>query len=269
MPDAGFHRRDALVKGIEDGVLQPLACQFREAALDGVRPRRRGRREVDCPVGMVREPGMDTGRPAGREAVENDMDPGVRIEALRDMVEEGTEVLGPGPSSAPPPCRSRHRGRPAGWWCRSACSHASGWPGARRQGLLCPPQGPDPVRALTRAGGVHALTLVNREHDGMIRRVRVGSDDIMGLDAEAGGVRDLEGPDLMGPQAMALQDPAHGGGRQAPSRCGQGLEGPVAPVGRRRRHGRINDGLDRGRGDRLSARRPGNGIPRSTLKCNT
>ena len=64
--DAALGRRDAGVQRVEDRVLEPLPRQLREEPLHGVHPRRRGRREVERPVGMARRHGQRPPRAAQR-----------------------------------------------------------------------------------------------------------------------------------------------------------------------------------------------------------
>ena len=51
--DVSLDRRDALVKRVEDRILQPLPRQLREEPLDGVHSGRRGWGEVERPVGTA------------------------------------------------------------------------------------------------------------------------------------------------------------------------------------------------------------------------
>ncbi len=254
--DVVFYRCDARVKGIEDGMLESLSGQFREEALDGVHPRGRCRCEVEGPVRVVGKPGMHVRRLVGGQVVKDDMDRHRGVEVRRHMIEERTEILGAVAlghlsdhlASGDIEGRQQRGGAVPFVIMRAGCRVTRGG----RQGCL------------GAAEGLDLGLFIHREDHGVIRWVHVQSDDIVGLDAEPGIVRDLEGLDLMGPQAMALQDPVHGGGRQAPDRCGQGLEGPVAAVGRGWRHRQIDDGLDPVGGNGCLARRPG-GIAQETV----
>jgi hypothetical protein len=47
--------------GLEDATLETALGEGREEALDGVEPGGRGRREVECPARMARQPFSDLG----------------------------------------------------------------------------------------------------------------------------------------------------------------------------------------------------------------
>ena len=71
VPDVALDRRNALVKRVEDSVLQPLPGQLREEPLHGVHPGRRGRGEVELPVGAALQPFVDLGRLVRGDVVED------------------------------------------------------------------------------------------------------------------------------------------------------------------------------------------------------
>ncbi len=244
--DIILNRRDARVAGVEDGIFQPLSGEFREESLHRVHPGRRGWRDVEGPVGVVCEPGMHASRLVGGQVVEDDMDLRRGSQAGGHMIKEGAEIRGAvarGHLSHPLPGRDIQRRQPGGGAIPLIVMGAGGRVArSRGPGLLGPPQGLD------------LGLFVPREDNGMIRWICVQPDDIMGLDAEAGVIGDLEGLDLMGAQAMVGENPMDGGDGE--TLCGrQLLEGPVAPVGRRRRHRAGDQGLHRVFRDRGLARR--------------
>ena len=90
--DVSLDRRDARVKRVEDRILQPLPRQLREEPLDGVHPRRRGRGEVERPVGTALQPRVDLGRLVRRDVVADDVHRGFGRDPRGDRVEEGEEL---------------------------------------------------------------------------------------------------------------------------------------------------------------------------------
>ena len=91
--DVALGRRNAIVKRVEDRVLQPLPGQRREEPLHGVHPGRRGRGKVELPVGTALQQFLDLGRLVRGDVVEDYMHRGSGCDPLGDMVEECKEVL--------------------------------------------------------------------------------------------------------------------------------------------------------------------------------
>ncbi len=132
--DVPFHRRDALVKGVDNGGRAPLPGPLRDDPRHGRHPRCRGRGAMDGPQWF--DPGGCALRQAwpladvggGREGVEDAMDRRLGSKARRDMIKDGTDILGAVAvrHRADPPGRWPHRGPPARWWCRCAYRRACG-----------------------------------------------------------------------------------------------------------------------------------------------
>jgi hypothetical protein len=59
---------------VEAAAADAAAGERREEALDGIEPRARGRREVEDPAGMARQPGHDLGMLVGGIVVEDRVD---------------------------------------------------------------------------------------------------------------------------------------------------------------------------------------------------
>ena len=198
MLDVTLDRRDALVERTADRVPEPLPRKPGEEPLDGVHPRGRGRREVKRPVGVVPQPFVDLGRPVGGDVVGDDMNLGPGPNPLGDGVGERGEFL-----------RAVTFDHLAGDLSGGAVAPVvmgagPGMAGLHRQGCLRPSQRLDPVRALTRTNGVHALTPVHRDDHGVVGRIDVEADDLADLQPEPRVAGDPECPDPVGPEAMTL-----------------------------------------------------------------
>ncbi len=102
--------------------------------------------------------------------------------------------------------------------------------------------------------GLDLRLLVDRQHDGMGRRVHVEADDVLDLVGEGGIIGALEGPDAVRLEAVSLPDPLHRAQAQAHG-LGHRPAGPVS--GRARRLGagqREHLGHHRCRHGRLAGR---------------
>ena len=80
--DVAGDRLFEVIDGAEDAPFQALAGELGEKAFDGVEPRARGRREVERPSRMCREPGQHLGVLVGGVVVEdgvNDLARAARI----------------------------------------------------------------------------------------------------------------------------------------------------------------------------------------------
>jgi hypothetical protein len=72
--DEAVDRALELDDGAEDAAFEPPAGEFREEALDGIEPRRRGRREVKDETGMPGEPVHHLRMLVGGVVVEDEVD---------------------------------------------------------------------------------------------------------------------------------------------------------------------------------------------------
>ena len=99
-----------------------------------------------------------------------------------------------------------------------------------RQGRLCPPERLD------------LRLLVHREHHRVIRRIHIEPHHILGLDAKAGVVGQLEGLDPVRFEAMAIQDAVNSRDGETDG-VSHSLECPVGAVGRWWRHRQVHSGL--------------------------
>ena len=79
--------------GVEDAALQSSPCQLGEVALDCVEPRGGGRREMERPTRMAREPFTDLGMLVGGVVVGDGMDDPAGLDRALDGVEELDEFL--------------------------------------------------------------------------------------------------------------------------------------------------------------------------------
>ena len=247
-----FDRRDAFLQRVENRILQSLPGELREDPLDGVHPRGRGRGDVEGPVGTALQPRVDFGRLVRRDVVEDDVHRGFGRDPRGDMIEEGEELL-----------RAVPFDRPADDLA------GGGVQGRQPAGRAVPPGVVRPRLGMARCHGQGRLRpsacldlrfLVHREDDGMVGRVDVEADDVADLDRELRVARDLEGLDLMRPEAVTEEDVAHRGDDHVAHFLSQGPERPVPGVLRGRRHRQRDHGLHPVRGDRLPPRRAG-GVP--------
>ena len=91
--DVSLDRCDTRVQRVEDRILQPLPRQFREDPLDGVHPRRRGRGDVEGPVGTALQPRVDFDRLVRRDVVADDVHRGFGRDPRGDRIADGEELL--------------------------------------------------------------------------------------------------------------------------------------------------------------------------------
>ncbi len=180
---------------------------------------------------MIRQPLQNRGRFVGGDVVQNDMDIPVGIEALGHMVEEGDEVLGAMPlgHAANHATRGDIQGgqQACGAMADIVMGASCGVARGHGPGLLGASQGLD------------LRLLVYRQHDRMVRRVPIQTDDITNLRSKGGIPRDLEGRHPMGVQPVPAQNGTYA--RHGPARLvSQSLERPVAGMLGRRLHGRLN-----------------------------
>src|SRR5436305_6239638 len=97
--------------------------------------------------------------------------------------------------------------------------------------------------------------LIDREHQGVLWRVQVQTDDVLQLLDELRILAELEGPDQVRLQAMAFPDPADGA-RTQPHHLGQTATAPVGSLCRLLLRGLAHHLLDHLFGNRLLPPRP-------------
>ena len=176
---------------------------------------------------MIRQPLEDRGQLVGGDVVQNDMDIHVGSEALGHMVEKGDEVLGAMPLGHAARGDIQGGQKAGGVMADIVMGPGRGVAGSRGQGLRSASQGWD------------LRLLVDGQHDRMVRRVHVQTDNITDLPGKGGIPRDLEGRHPMGVQPVSAQNGAHA--RHGHARlAGQGLERPVARMLGRWLHRRLN-----------------------------
>ena len=163
----------------------------------------------------------------GGDVVENGVDRGSGLDPPGDMVEKGEELLGAvaidhlaGDLSGGD-VEGRHQA--CGAVAPVVVGAGLGMAGLHRQGPLRPPE-----RLILRL-------LVHRDDDGVVGRIDVEADDVADFHFEPRVAGDLERLDLVGLQAVALQNAEHrrDGDVQL---LRQRSQRPVAGVLRRRRH---------------------------------
>ena len=183
----------------------------------------------------------------GGVVVEDHMDALAGRDIGLDGVEEADELLvAVALHAAPDDLALEHvEGGRTGWSCHAACSRGS-WcqdgPFHRQAGL----------------GAVERLDLrlfVDREHDGVGRRVDVEPDHIAQLGDEVGIVRKLELPHPMGPKPVCAPDALHRADTDA-GRLGHHGGDPVGRLGGRVAQRQGDHPLGHLRAERVDARWP-------------
>ena len=157
--------------GAEDAALEPSLGQGGEEAFDGIQPGAGGRREVEGPAWMPGEPGPDLRMLVGGVVVERSRGSASRPAPRLDRVEEADEFLMPvacmqRPMTVPSSTfeRGEQRGRAVPL---VVMRHRAGAALLHRQ---------------SRLGAVERLDLallVDRQHDGMRRRIDIEADDVL------------------------------------------------------------------------------------------
>ena len=155
----------------------------------GVHPGRRGRREVERPVGMALQPLARLGRPVRRDVVENDVHRGSGVDPPSAPLSATWSRKERNSAGAVPLDRPAHdlaggdvEGRQKAGGAVPPVVARSRLRMARRHGQRSP-------RASRR---LSPRLLVHREHDGVVWRVDMQAHDIADLDLEPRVARDLE-----------------------------------------------------------------------------
>ncbi len=225
-----------------------LSCDLREEALDEIKPRGGGRREVQLEARMLGEPGLHLVRLVRRGVVEHNVH---------------VEVLANDPIDPPHEC-DELAGAMA--WLAVADNEAALHVHRRIERgdamtLVVVRQrcGPALLQRQARLRAVERLDLallIDTENERAIRRVHVEPDDVSDFLLELRVVGDLELGDEVRLETGLSPDPLHARVADA-HRLGHRAHAPVRGGGRRLAHGLRQDlGLQRGR-QRLAARRPG------------
>ena len=203
---------------------------------------------MEGPARMADQPGLDLGVLVGRVIVDDGVDQLAGGDRALDGVEEADELL----MGVLLHAATEHR----------AVEHVEGGEqGGRAVALVIVRHGPALAgfERQARLGAVEGLYLgffVDRQHDGVGRRVHVEADDVLDLLGEGGVVGALEGSQSMRLQPVRLPDALDRPQREAHG-SGHGASGPMGRLSRRlgagqRQH--LGDGRQR-HGSR--ARRPG------------
>ena len=103
--------------------------------------------------------------------------------------------------------------------------------------------------------GLDLALLVEREHDGVLRRVHVEPDDVTDLGRELRIVRELEGADAVRRQPVCAPDTLNRG-QADPGGPGHSPAGPVGRLSGRFAEGQRDDALGHLRAERRDAGRP-------------
>ncbi len=190
---------------------------------------------------------MDLGGSVGGHVAGDDVHRGARSGPFGDVAGEGGELRRPAPLHRPPDHLSGGdvQGRQQ---AGRAVAPAAARPGPRmprlhREGPLGPPRRLDPRLS------------VDRQHDGVVRRVDIQAHDVADPGPGPGVARDPGRPHLVRPEPVAPQDAVHvRGGQLQPPR--QRPQCPV-PGARRRRDREAGHGPHRSFRGRLQSRRAG------------
>ena len=232
-------------QGTEGAALQAPPGQGGEEGLDRVRPRARGRGEVEGPAGMAGEPGADLGVLVGGIVVEDGVHQLARRHGRLDAVEEADELLVPVTLHALADDRAvqdvqgrEQRGRAMS---DIVMGHRTGAALLHRQAGL---------------GAVERLDLgflVDRQHKAVGRRVEIEPDDIAELGGEGRVLGQLEATHPMRLEPVRGPDPLH----RAQGDAGRRRHRAAGPVGRlagRVGQGELHHPVDQWRRQRRQAR---------------
>jgi hypothetical protein len=249
--DGGFQ----LLDGPEDAAFEALFGELCEEAFDGVEPRCRGRGEVEDEARMAIEPFHDLGVLVRGIIVDDGMDRLFSGDIGIDGVEEADELLMAMTLHALPEDVAFE-------------DVEGGKEGSGAVALVIVGHGSS-ASFLHRQAGLSAVErlnlalLVDREHDGMVRRIDVEPDDVMQLGGELRIVGELELANAMRLQTMGTPDALNRTDAD-PDRGGHGWAGPMShpcrwPSERQGDHALRNRRIERrdARGARLVAPQTG------------
>ena len=232
-------------EGAEDTAFEATLRQFGEEAFDGIEPRARGRGEVESEALMAIEPSSHLGMLVGSVVVEDDVDGLADRRFGLDGVEEADEFL---------VTMALHVPTNDG-----AVEHVEGGKqGGCAVALVVMGHGAEPSLLHRQAGlgtveRLDLALLVDRQHDGVGRRVDVEADDIAQLVNEQRVVGELELPPAVGLQAVRLPDATHCAGADA-DRGRHHIGGPVRGLAGRVGKRQGYDALSHFRAERRNAR---------------
>jgi len=234
--------------GSEDATFEAPAGELGKIAFDGVEPARRGRCEMEDEAGMATEPGVHLGMLVGGVVVEDDVDNLAGGDLGLDEVEEAYELLvAVALHAAADDLAVEHVQR--------------GEQGGGAMALVVVGHGGEPTLLDRQAGlgaieGLDLALLVERQHDGMGRRIDIETDDVSELGGKLRVVGQLEAAEAVGCQAVRPPDALHRGDADA-GRPGHGGTGPVGRLAGRFTQRQGDHLLDDRVGQRWHARRPG------------
>jgi hypothetical protein len=233
----------------EGAAFEPAPGESGEEAFDRVQPRTRGRRKVKHPARVPGQPLADVRVLVRGVVVEDHVDHLAGRRLPLDRVQEAEQFLVPVTLHAAPDHRAVEH---------VECGKERG----RAVALVVVGHGPGAARFHWQPGlgaieGLDLRLLVEREDDGMARRVNIEADDVLELLGKGRVSRQLEAAHPMRSQTRLLPDLVHLG-RRDPARLGHRAHRPVGGLAKRRRVQGPADHLgDLGRVQRRDARRPG------------
>ena len=232
--------------GVEHATTYALSGDLGEEALDQVEPGRRCRREMHVEAGMTGQPRLDLGVLVGGVVVGDQVDIEVRRDLPVDPVEEADELLMPvlvhALADHPTVEHIERREQGGGAVALVVVGHGSG---------------PTLLHGQARLGAVERLDLgllVDRQHDGVLRRVEIQPDHVLDFLGKPWIVGQLEGRHQVRLQAMRLPDRLNARRRDA-HRLGHRPQAPVGGVRRHLRHRLLKHPVDHCRPKRRLARR--------------
>jgi len=226
-------RSDELTHASKTSPADAFVRQVAEPAFDHVQPRTRRRDEVQLEARMPPQPGGDPRVFVSPVVVHDQMEIEMGRRLGVDLLEEPDELLVP---------MARHAVADDIAIKQAQC----GEQGRRAVACVVMRQGPTAAFLHRKAwlGAVEGLDLaflVDREHQGLVRRIEVEPDYVVELLDKLFVAAKLERPDAVGLEAVALPDTPYRGLAEALG----GGHAPRAPLGRRRGR-RVERGLDDG-----------------------
>ena len=231
-------------EGSEDAPLEAPSSELGEEAFHSVEPGGARRREVERPAGMPGQPLAHLGMLVGGIVVDDGMDRLSRRHLRLDGVEEADELLVPVAlhvAADDGAVEDVERGEQGGGAVPLVIvRHGSGAPRLHRQSRLGAVEGLD------------LALLVDREDDGVGRRVDVEADHVLELLGELGVIRQFKRADTVRRELVGIEDALHGAQAHA-SRPRQHSPGPVGGFTRRRPERQVDDALHPRSGQRLLA----------------